>query len=280
MLAIFQNALRDVLGIYAWQDGLEILLLSCIIKRFLTWLSYDTTQRPLLSFYAYCALAAFAYYTHLRVLSTLLLWGAPLFTIILIITHQHTLQKNGLSAKIIKPAYSEHFSWVDELIRASLNVGKQEQVFYYIERHQPLSAYLKAPYTLHADVHSDLIKMVIEYTQEEASFLWISYLGKIIAAQASHSLVPDPLFLNNSAKELPTWQKNALFIATRTDACVIVFFRNTRLFTCIIQGRIVEGLNAAHACALVKRYLSSSSHAPSDTYLPTSSREKAWRTSV
>lgn len=268
MVHVLATVIRDTLHIYTWQDIVEISILWYVTERFITWLRYDTTYRPLTTFYAYTLLTGITYYAQLYVASSLLLWSSPLVVMILIMTHHQTLQNHPLGAKTIKPPYAEHYVWVDELIRASLyGVAKQKEVPYIIEKDDTLHKMLIPAYLLNAQMHSELIKMVIDTKQDaENTFVWITKTGTIKALKAESNPEADKHQKNTSDDGLRTWQKKALRVTQETDAFVLALSPHTRLFSCIVQGKIVEGLTALHTSALIKRYLTSPLQDSSQAY--------------
>ncbi len=253
MVQILMTILRDTLHIYAWQDVVEISILWYLINYFISWLRHDTSYRPLKSFYAYAFLTGITYYTQLYVVSSLLLWGSPVVIMILIMTHHQTLQNYPLGAKRLKPPYPVHYLWVDELVRASLyGVAKQKEIPFIIERDDTLQKILVPAYLLNAQMHSELVKMIID-AKQDTDFVWITKNGSIKAFNADPIL--NRVYKDTSGETLCTWQKKALILTQETDAFVLSLSPQTRLFSCIVQGKIIEGLTASHTCALIKRYL-------------------------
>lgn len=247
----------QALGLYAWQDGAEILLLSCIVFYFLRWLKQDV-QKPLVLYaYGYCTLTFLAHYLGLSILSNLLFLAAPLVVCIFILYHQQTLQKNFVSLKKINPPAKESEHWIDELMRTSLYaMNCSKHIIWVIERKDSLDAALKSSCLFYADLKKDLLELLLEaQTNEEETILWINAQGKLVAFPAHWNITPDNLWVAPDAEQLPTWQQHALLMSSKTDTLIISSNPQTRLFTVIAQARSVEDLSAHHTSLLLKRLI-------------------------
>lgn len=246
----------QALGLYTWQDGAEILILSCIVFYFLRWLKQDL-QKPLVLYaYGYCSLTFFAHYLGLSILSNILFLVAPLAVCVFILLHQHTLQKNFVSLKKIKPPQQAADHWIDELMRTSLYaMNSSKHLIWIIERKDSLDTSLKSQCLFYADLKKDLLELLLDSQTNEETILWINAQGKLVAFPATWNTAPDNLWVAPDVEQLPTWQQHALLISSKTDTLVVSSNPQTRLFTVIAQARSVEDLSAHHTALLLKRLI-------------------------
>ncbi len=264
----FREVTRIVLALYTWRDFFEVTLLAGLIYLFLTWLNKDKSSYPVLFFHIYAGLTIIAYYAQLAVLSTILLISAPIAIMLLILMHQQSLQKNLIVAKIIKPPAHHDFAWLDELVRTCLSVlNKHKELICLIERSDNLKTLLTAPYYFNADIKKELLEILVDHVNTAAGqMLWIEQTGKLIAINARLGMPVDVQWFTSPLDAQQAWKQDAVFLSTKTDAIVIRVCVNSRLFTCIAQGKIVEDLSAWQMLALLKKYLAKSPTIQKDTY--------------
>lgn len=247
----------QALGLYTWQDGAEIFVLSLLVFYFLRWLKHDA-QKPLILYaYGYCALTFLAHYLGLSILSNILFLAAPLVICIFILMHQQTLQKNFVSLKKINPPTKESDHWIDELMRTSLYaMNNSKHLVWVIERKDSLDTSLKSSCLFYADLKKDLLELLLEsQTNEEETILWVNAQGKLVAFPAAWNITSENLWVAPDAEQLPTWQQYALLISSKTDTLIISSNPQTRLFTVIAQARSIEDLSAHHTSLLLKRLI-------------------------
>lgn len=262
-----QEFLSQNFFLYTWRDGFEILLLSSLLYGFMRWLSQDISKKPLIFFVNYGLLTATTYYMGLSIVSTLLLVSTPLALVLSIIMHQHTLQKNMIAYKTIKPEQETSYSWLDELMRSVLGeLNKDKEIICIIERNDSLREFLGAPYSLNADLKKSVLEMLFNHISEASStMLWINQAGKIIAINAYVKTPPDPDWISSDIKHMPSIKQDVLFLTSKTDAIVVCTSSRSRTFECIVEGKDIKDLSAAHALNFLKRFFIKKTRMQKDT---------------
>jgi hypothetical protein len=247
-----------VFTFYTWRDAAELALLSGIIYFFLRWLNEDTSGYPLCFLYGYSALTFGTYCLQLYTISTLLLIALPITITLLIIIHQHTLQKRFITYKVIKPLQEDTNAWLEEFIGTCLGAfHKQKDIFCLIERNDRLKELMDAPFYLYGDLKKSFMDVLVDHLDTANNrMLWINQQGKIIAINACLASAPQ------NTTSLPIWKQQALILTHKTDAIILKTCSTSRLFTVIAQGRLIEELPVSQALALLKRYLT---HQPPPT---------------
>jgi DNA integrity scanning protein DisA with diadenylate cyclase activity len=265
--ATVQEFLSQNFFLYTWRDGVEILLLSSILYGFMRWLSKDISKKPLIFFICYGLMTAVTYYMGFTIVSTLLLVSTPLTLILSIIMHQHTLQKNMIAYKTIKPEQESSYLWLDELMRSVLGaLNKDKEIICIIERNDSLREFLGAPYTLNADLKKSVLEMLFDHVNEaSSSMLWINESGKIIAINAFVKTPPDPDWISSDIKHMPLIKQDVLFLTSKTDAIVVCTSSRSRTFECIVEGKDIKDLSAAHALNFLKRFFIKKTQRQKDT---------------
>lgn len=276
MKSEFLNYFQDIfknLELYSWYDAVEILMLSAIVYYFLRWLNKDQSKRPILAFYGYFSLVVLTYYAKLFVVNTILLFGTPVFLVLLILMHQSSLQKNFITYKNISPNFDQNYGWIEELIRTFLaSINKQKEVICVIECGDSLKEFLQSSYHLNADLKKEVLELFIQ-NMSNKGLLWINKFGKIIAINTKMKIIPDSVWLVPEVKDLPLWKQDAIFLTNKTDAIVIIATPENRSFNFIIQGKVIENLMPQHAIALLKKQLIQTNVKEDDNFNAYSNRD-------
>lgn len=221
------------------------------------------------SFHSYSSLVAITYYTQLKIVSSFLLMSAPITAVLLIIMHQQSLQKNFIVPKVIKHISNNDTLWMDELMRTCLAaLNKQKEIICLIERSDDLKTVVSAEHYLHADFKKDFLDLLIDHIDTQAGdMLWIDQTGKLIGINARLALNPQPSGLANDANNYAAFKQEAVVLTGKTDALIMQISTSSRLFTCIVQAKIVEGLTAQHMLMLLKKYLTKPYNSQKDRYI-------------
>ncbi len=258
----------EYLKIYSWRDCAEIFLLTVIIYKFTRWLSKDQTLAPISFFYTYALLVVGTYYLNLSIVNTVLLWASPVCLVLMIVMHQYSLQKNVIAYKTIKPAYEEHYDWVDELMRSCLNaLNKNKDIVCIIERSDNLKDIVVAPYYVNADLRKYVLELLFEHLPDRVpTIIWVNVSGKIVAINARCVADKDAVVFDAGGADVPMWKQDALLLTQKTDALLFHISPVNRLFDVFIKGKVVEGLTAAHALTLLRHQLLKDGSISDDRY--------------
>lgn len=256
LLLLIQQFVQQNLMIYCWRDVVEIFVISTIIYAFMRWLSRDKQKNLIGWFYGYCALMLGAHVLDLATLSLLLFISCPLVIMLFIMVHQQTLQKNFVTLTSLTPHAQSPAHWLEELIQGCLHaLNKNQEIFCVIERADSLEPFLSADYFVNADMTQELLTLLAATTNpHEATLLWVTHTGKLLALNPTWQPLPDELWVNNDVKALHAWKQHGLFLSEKSDGILFTFDSTTRLCTIIAEGAIVQGVSAHHAFTVLKKY--------------------------
>ena len=258
------------LDLYRWQDGIEILLLSGLLYYLSRWLSQDT-QKPLLAvLYGYCTLLYVSDYLYLSTINALLLLFLPILCAVLLLIHRNTLQKNFVTLHALTPQQKPAADWIELLVRGGLSVASDNRPFTCaLEKSEALDSLLIAPYRLDAPISLELFNLLKSSTLfHSQQFLWINTHAHITAYNCSwqKNSVTDWLLEESQAQE--PWLREALFFTTKADTLVLHLAPETRTFTLVAQGKIIEKVTAQQACNAIRKYLGYPPHAQGEWHVP------------
>ena len=179
----------DQFGLYSIQNYIEVLILSFITYKILSWLAQDHTKHILLYVYAYAAFMIASYATSCITLFWILFVGMPLVALTTIVLHQKQMQKNFIlaSSKDLTPNSIPAKNWLEILIRSCLLAAYQKkQIFCIIESTDHLASALHSPTHLHLSLKQDIIDLIISSTAlENPSIIWISQSGIMYTVNAT-----------------------------------------------------------------------------------------------
>ena len=257
--------------LYRWQDAFEILLISCLVYYLSRWLAQDK-QKPLLSvFYGYCSALLIAEYANLTTISTLLLLFLPIACTVFLIIHQNTLQKNFVTLHALTPSQKPSANWIESLVRAGLTAASDNKSFTcIIEKKQALETLIRSQHSIAAPLSLELLRLVGTsslYLPEQ--MLWIDGHARLHAFNATWQKNSVTEWLSQEVQEQEPWLRDALFFTSKTDALFIKLIPETRTFTLIAQGKIIQKALAQHAFSTIRTYLGYTPHSlQGDWYVP------------
>lgn len=244
-------------NIYAIKDVLEITLFSTVIYYFSIWLKQDRQKQLLMSFYGYCTLLTVCHFTHLQAAGTALLLFAPVALIIFVMLHQELLQKNFISLHNITPSNQIEQEWTETLIRSCLiAISSERPICCIIEKKQSLSDLLTAPYRINCKLSEGLLDLLINSnTFEPNKMIWLQDNGILCAINSTWKRTSIDTWLAREVKEQEPWLQDALFFTSKTDALCFKINEQTRTFTLVAQGKVLEKVSAHAALKTIKKYL-------------------------
>ena len=208
----------------------------------------------LLGFYGYCSVWGISYLAGFVTISSFLIAYSPLILTLLVIGHQHSLQKNLVALHKIQARKQPATNWVEAMMRTILvTINDNKSITCLIERSDDLSNLIQAPFLIQAPVSEQLLTMVMQNNAfDDAKMVWLGDTGTLMAinSQWNHSLETQVTDTKS------TWYEDALLFTAKTDAIMIHADAESRLFTIISDGSTYEQLMATQARDLVTRILS------------------------
>ena len=245
------------LGITHWANLVEILMLSIIIYTFSKWLQQDQNIRLLIYFYSACGICILASLFHFTAIVELYRVSWPAMLMLFILVHQKSLQQNYIAAKTINPTRQtiDH-AWVHILMRALFKaLQRNKDLTFVIEGKRMVEGYITKPVILQSPITHGLLDTLIESTAlEQHTLVLLDQTGSIIALNGNW-MEADINWLSSEQPTLETWQRDALFWTSKTDALVIHADMESRAITIIAQGTVVNQLTCDKAEAIIAQYI-------------------------
>jgi len=243
-------------SIFNWHDAIEITFFSAVIYYFSRWLIGDKQKNLLFAFYGYCIALITAFHFNFPSIATLLFVGAPIVTVIFIMLHKETLQRNFITLKNIIPAQEntqEH--WLESLMRSCLiAMNNNKELLCVIEQKDSLVELLDAPFFIDAPLNKGLLDLLLENSSfEPKKIVWITQSGLLRAINAEWKLAGQELQFSMPGT-IPTWKQEASLISSKTDAIIFKASADQRLFDVIVQDKHFEQLNTSTMIKLIKKY--------------------------
>ena len=257
--------------LYRWQDGFEILLISGLFYYLSVWLSQDKQKPLLLTFYGYCSGLLIADYASLTTISTLLLLFLPIACTVFLIIHQNTLQKNFITLHALTPSQKPSVDWIELVIRAGLTAASDNKsLTCIIEKKQALETIIFSQQCISAPLSLDILRLITTSNlYNPHQMLWIDSHARVHAFNALWQKNSMTEWLSQEVQEQEPWLRDALFFTTKTDALFIKLIPETRTFTLIANGKIIQKALAQHAFSAIRTYLGYTPHSlQGDWYVP------------
>lgn len=227
MLNIIKNALnylKSTLYIFDICDIIEIIILTAIMYKIQLWLNKDKLSNLLLYLYGYASFLAFCYFCNLQTLYFLTIHISPLLTILSILMHQETLQKNFITS-ISSNTDNANILWPTELIKSIMHsINNNQEVWCIIEFNNNLSQIIHCQYYINADISKDLLHIFLPINPSN-KLMWLNSYGKIIAINCNIDI--------NAPEDL-------LNLTSKTDCIILKTDLKLRAFNIIYQGKLLE----------------------------------------
>jgi DNA integrity scanning protein DisA with diadenylate cyclase activity len=236
-----------------WYDGIEIICYSVVIYYFSVWLASDKQKNLVLPFYGYCLALCASQLLGFFSVNFLLMYAAPFVFMLFILLHQQILQKNFITlSKVHTKIELVKNDWIEVLMRGCLHaVNTNKQLLVVIEQHDMLQPYLAVPFLVNASLEIELLEVLIDSPRFDASkMIVIESSGHLKSINASWRCELNTMILEDELLE--SWQKYSLAITHKTDALILQIQPEERLFTLIMQGKMMQHLPAATVVTLLK----------------------------
>lgn len=247
----------DQLGLYCYQNYIEVMVLSFLIYLGLRWLQQDHTKHLVLYVYGYSFIMVSSYLLSCTILFWIMFTTLPIFLITNIVIHQKQLQKNFMvaSSKQITTHTIPSKNWFDVLIRSCLLASyHNKQIICIIERSQPVSSLLQTPYQLNVPIQHDIIELLFSSNAlHTPCLLWINQSGNIISINSGwKQTVQDQLFATTSTEQHIEAIKMAI---QRTDALIFSVDTSTHLATLWYQSKTLQNITIDQLLTFGKQIL-------------------------
>ena len=234
---------------FYWRNTIEIFFFSALIYFFSIWLKKDRQKNLLPYFYVYSSITLMAHYAQLTTINYFMFLFAPIASMVLILLHQETLQRNFVALRNISPARYIISEWPEELIRSCLvAINSNKKIYCVLENRDSIADFIQSPLILNANLKQTLVKILHENPFfDQKKMLWINTQGKLIAINAEYK------------KEivLKSWKQNAILLSSKTDALFLKITPTQRTFEIIFDGKIIDNVKANNALNIIRKYASS-----------------------
>ncbi|HSW76575.1 MAG TPA: hypothetical protein VLG50_05995 [Candidatus Saccharimonadales bacterium] len=230
------------LGLYTYQNYIELCLFVIVTYKSLTWLKSDHTKPLLLYTYAYCALFFTSYYLSCNILFFTMLLCSPAFIIFCMIAHQRQLQKNFVtsSLKYITPKTIPNKNWFEILTRSCLLASYQKkQIICVVQRTDHLETLLHAPYELHLPIQQEITQLLFSSTAlDNPTIVWAQDCGIIHSINVTwqKNVTQELLLLN----EKNIHHMASTLLTKKTDAFIFLIDATTHKHALWYQGKCLQ----------------------------------------
>lgn len=260
LLLFLQELGANLLGLYLYQDYIEVTLFILATYKTLTWLKQDHTKQLVLGSYAYFCTLSLSYYFSCTILFSTLLVLTPALIAFAIIIHQKQLQRNFIlpSKKYVTPQAIPHKNWFNILIQSCLQVSHQQKhITCIIERTDHLFALLQAPFVLQLPIQQDITKLILSSNSvNNDSILWINQSGIMHSINVVWKpLLIEETFISDQTKQSVINHEAATLLTAKTDALVFEINASTNTHTIWYQGKCMQNTTVQELLLFVKEVL-------------------------
>lgn len=240
------ESIPALMGIFHWQDCLEILLFSFAVYKPSRWLLLDREKNLLMYLYSAVGLFVAADYLNLATLRATYYAFWPGIALLFMIAHKRSLQKNFVTAQNIKAATLPDESWIEALTRSAfVGIRHNLDVTFVIEHHDNLDNTLHTTTPMDAQLNKETMDLIMTSTQlNNESIIWVSSDGVIKGINVTWNFGTD-----EAAND---WEQRALLITSHTDAIVCRLDATTRMFSLIAQETYIPQATVEHTMNLLR----------------------------
>ncbi len=238
----------EQLGLYTYQNYIELFLFIIVTYKSLTWLKKDHTKPLLIYSYAYFALMFASYGLSCNILFHTMVIFSPAFVLFCIVIHQKQLQKNFVfaSSKQITPQTIPNQNWLEVLIRSCLLSSYQKkQLICIVQRSDYLGTLLHAPYELSLPIQQDIVDLVLASNDlDNPSILWTDSSGILCSVNVKwkKTLTEEVFMFNqqNQQSALTHHHETIAMLTKKTDAFVFLINASTGEHAIWHQGKCLH----------------------------------------
>ncbi len=250
--------MRELIYLLHWADFIEIFSLFCGIYFIFRWLAASNTNLIEIA-YGYILLISLSSFFDLYALKDFLFMSFPVGAVLMIIFHQHHLQRNFVTARNDtknSQSYAIAENWLDSLMRALFRVATTQEGIRLciIEKNSSLSGVLGADISLHLPCTYDLLMAIQTFHKNSSRYVWVKSSGILVAVDAYYSAFYEEYDGESGwGIDLETWKQEALLLTIKTDAVVMAVNGFTRRCTLIHEGKIIDDVGVAAALRFIKQ---------------------------
>lgn len=247
----------EILGLYALQDYIEVLLFITITYKALFWLKQDHTKHLLLTSYAYFSVLSLTYLTSCTILFTTMLVLAPAFIIFCIVIHQKQLQKNFVtpSKKYFTPSTTPQKNWLESLVQSCLIASHHKKnLTCIIERNNAITPLLDVPFTLQFPIQQEITNFILasEHLDQNA-LMWTHQSGVIHSINAHWSSFLTNEILVKPKDTMALHHEAALLLTEKTDAIIFAINTTSDMHTIWYQGKCIQQVSVQQLLNFIKK---------------------------
>lgn len=256
----FYELCADLLGLYLYQDYIEVCLFIFAVYKGLTWLKQDHTKHLVMGSYLYFFLLSSSYYLSCNILFSTLLTLAPVCMMLCIIIHQKQLQKNFVlaSTKHSSPKTVPHKNWIDTLIQSCLIASHHNKhITCIIERNDHIHSLLQAPFVLHLPIQKSITDLLLASNNLSAqTLLWVNQSGMIHSINVTwHSFLTNELLLVNAKTNTTTLNHEAATLLSQKTDAVVFEINAANTNTIWYQGKCMQNITVQQLLVFAKEIL-------------------------
>jgi len=235
----------QLLGLYTYQNYIELFLFIVATYKSFVWLKNDHTKPLLLYSYGYFALLFTSYYFSCSILFYTMLLCAPALVVFCIVAHQKQIQKNFVvsSSKHVTPQTIPNKNWLEILTRSCLVASYQKkQIMCVVERADHLGTLLHAPYMLQLPIQQEITDLLLSSTAlNNPTILWVQRSGVIHSVNATwQKNLTKELLLLNDQDVLAQNHEAATLLTKKTDAFIFLINASSNQHELWYQGKCLQ----------------------------------------
>jgi hypothetical protein len=252
-----QEFCADQLGLYCFQNYIEVLVFSFAIYQMLKWLQQDHTKHLVLYVYGYASIMVMSQITGCVTLFWTMFIIMPVAMLVSVVIHQKQLQKNFIlaSSKDLTPHTLPTKNWLDLFIRSTLLLAYQnKQLYCVIERNNHLAPLLHAPCNLYLALQQPIIDLILSSSAlHQSSIIWLTDFGILNSVNATWQKILSNEIL--SPENQLQHHAEILLLTAKTDALVWSIDPTTKLAMLWYQGKSMQKLTIDQLMTSCKQIL-------------------------
>lgn len=254
---MFFHSQLNHMYIFFWKDFVEIGLFALVLYSFSLWLKQDNKKNLLTQFYSLLTIFTLTYIAGMESFSSFLYASWPALTMLFILVHQNTLQKNFIALKNITPSKIQQDNWIEVLIRSCIvSMNRSREIICIIEGKDSLSEFVKSSLFIQADLNKGLLDALFDsQCFDNKKMLWVSDSGKLVAINAEWNIKNHVFWVSDELQELNDWKHDAILFTSRTDSIVFKVKPEKHTFDIVAQGKILEDLHSNNAHSIIQQFI-------------------------
>ena len=249
------TSIGHTLAICHWRDAREIIFFSTMFYHLAYWLKQDKTKNLLPYLYGSCLVTFVAYLLDLPTVLSCIFIFAPGLIAIFILFHQETLQRNIVALKQIATRREEPTDWQHTILKtALLRMNAQKELCGVISCSDDLLTLVSTPFLLNTPLAPYTMDLLFSSPSFDASkMVWFHADGSVRGINATWNYRREEKHGARSIIEM--WKEESQLFTKKTDAFAFRLDPETRLFTVIKEGMVLEAVNAHQMQQLIRSHV-------------------------